>query len=207
MTNYVKDGGLRLFSQVAEAKSITVYIPASDGTILGTGDAVKYSASNTSGSIGQGPIAPGVTRVAAGDQITGVIQGFLPQLSDGNTNLNITISYRPASTAMYALMRPAVNTDVYSITDDGNLASGAASANGAANIGYNANLVVANASTSSGLSKMQLGGASVAAGATLQLKIIGVEDEIRNDSTLINARYLVTINNANRSGGTGTLGV
>lgn len=207
MANTVKAGGLRLKKESPEGKLEVVYIPASDSTLLGIGDAVKLSASNTSGSIGQGPIAPGVTRAAAGDQIYGICQGFLEHFIDGSGTMNLGITYRPASTAMYALVRIANNSDVYAITDDGNLSSGAASANGAANIGYNANLVVNDASTSTGMSQSQLGGASVAATATLQLKIVGVEDVAGNDSTAIKASYLVTINNANRSGGTGTTGV
>jgi hypothetical protein len=207
MSNVSQDGGLRLKKMNTAGQTEVVFIPASDGTLLGIGDAVKLSASNTSGSIGQGPSKAGVTRCAAGDQIYGVIQGFLPHFSDGTGNMDLTINYRKASTAEYACIRLANNLDEYSITDDGNLASGVAGANGVANIGYNANLVVSNASTSTGLSKMQLGGASVASTATLQLKIVGVEDDVRNDPTSNNARYMVRINNANASGGTGTTGV
>ena len=208
MSNVVRKGGLRLYKSAGNAEELVdAFVPSSDGTILGIGDAVKLGA-NTSDAIGQGPIAVGVTRAAAGDPIYGVVVGVMFQMVDGTGSLDLSKTYRAASTAMYLKIRPANPHDTYAICDDGNLGSGAASANGKANIGYNANLVVSNADTTTGQSNMQLGGASVATTATLQLKIVGVLDDILNDPTSNNAMYLVHINNCQiNSGGTGVLGV
>lgn len=194
MSNVVTAGGLRLYKGIdGMGQSLeVVFIPASDGTLLGIGDAVTLTGAG--GSIGQGPLVQTVTRTTAATGIIDyVIEGFLPHFSDGTGNMNFTIVYRPASTAMYALARPANNKDVYVITDD------ASAVVGSANIGKNANLVVTNASTATGLSNMQLNATTVATTSTFQLKIVGFVDDIRNDATSTSARVLVVLNNVRRS--------
>ncbi len=208
MSNTLVNGGLRLYKSAGDAENLTMaYVPSGDGTLLGVGDAVKL-ADDTAGSIGAGPTAVGVTRAAAGDPIYGVVQAFLPHYSDGNGAMNLSQTYRSASTAEYMQIRPANNTDTYCITDDGTVASGVEGALGAINIGLNANLVVADCSTSNGMSNMQLDGSSIATSATLQLKIVGVLDNALNDISSNNAQWLVKINNAQQgSSSTGVAGV
>src|SRR6476469_3152982 len=68
------------------------YVPASDATALYIGDPVKFAGSADAAGVAT------VTRSAAGETITGVVMGFMP---DGTTNM---AGYRAASTAAYVLV-------------------------------------------------------------------------------------------------------
>jgi hypothetical protein len=202
MANVIRNGGLRMYQQKVDQDLELCVIPSSDSTILGRGDAVKTAGSAS--SIGSGPVVRTVSRISAGDAIYGVVEGFLEHFIEG-TGMSLDRTHRPASTAMYAMVRPANNMDVYSITADGTQALN--------DVGLNANITgngggttITDADTVSGLSTMELDTSTINTTATLQLKIIGFEDRADNAPTSANAAVLVTVNNAERSGGTGTAG-
>lgn len=203
MANQTAAGGLRLKKAVngAGQNLVMVYFSSSDATATGIGDPLVGVAAG-GGSIGTGPTAPSVARATNSGKVDYIVDSFLPQYTSGTAAMNLGIMYRPASTAMYALARPTNNVDVYSITDDGTF-----SVAGATNIGSNANLVINNCSTTTGLSNVQLGGSTADTTATLQVKIVGVDPDPANDISSANAKWLVTINNAMESGGTGTVGI
>lgn len=166
------------------------FIPATDSDAMAKGDAVKSAGSADSDGV------PTVARVAAGDAIYGVIVGF----EEDPDYLNQT--HRTASTARYAF----VNIDpeaLYYIQEDsvgGDLA--------AADIGLNANLIVAAVDTNTGLSNMELDTSSAATTAALQLKIVAKADGFENnDFGDGNCKFLVKINNHQFGSHTGTAGV
>lgn len=199
MTNVAITGGLQLYKQKQAQELMQCVVLAGDSTILGIGDPVVISAGGAT-SVGSGPICQAVTRAAASSVIYGVVEGVLP-LTEGTGAINLGIRYRPASTAQYVLIRLANNVDEYTITDDGSAAMSAA------NIGNNANIVVANCSTGSGMSNVKILASTVASGnASFPLKISGIVDNATNDVTSTGCRWIVTINNATQSGGTGTAG-
>lgn len=120
-------------------------VPAADGTALFIGDAVKtYGTADATTGLST------VIQAAAGDAIRGVVVGFDPV--DGVTiaNTNLSRTYRLASTRMVV----HVNDDPYTIfeiQEDGEVATLAL-----ADMGENADLIVAAGSTSTGLSGMEL---------------------------------------------------
>lgn len=210
MSNNQISGGLRLYKAISGAgqQLEMVHMRAGDSTATFIGDAVQIDSTAGAGSVGMGPIAIDVKQSAAGGAVYGVVQGFLPQFLDGTAPMNFTQMYRSASTAAYAVVRRANPDDIYCIMDDGNVASGVPSSLGLINVGYNANLAVAAGNTSTGMSNMKLGGASIATTATLQLKMLGVVNDALNDPTATFARWTVAINNCqSNTGGTGVLGV
>lgn len=202
MSNVLTEGGLRLFKAVGGMSSQleTCIALSSDGTRLGRGDPVAISAAGAT-SLGTGPIVQAVTRSAGTTgQCYGVVVGTMPVI-EGTGSVDLGVTYRKASTAQYVLVRPANNQDIYEICDDG----GAALTK--ANIGNNAKLTAADCDTATGLSKFMIDATSPASGnATFFVKIVGVVDDATNDPTSVNARWLVTLNNVSRSGGTGTVG-
>lgn len=200
MSNVAVSGGLRLYRGMATQQLEQCIALSGDSTAIGVGDAVKVSAAGATNVAG-GPIVMAVTRAAAGDSIYGVVESVQPLIA-GTGSINLGLTYRPASTAQYMLVRKANNIDEYTISDDGSAALTKA------NIGNNANLVVANCSTATGLSNMQIDATSVNSGnATRQLKLIGYVLDATNDPTATGARWIVTLNNVYSSGGTGTIGV
>ncbi len=201
MSNNATNGGLRLYRGRSTQAMETCIALSGDSTVLGKGDAVKISAAGAT-SVGAGPTVQAVTRAAAGDAIYGVCEGFMQHWIDGTGSMNLGQTHRPASTAMYVLVRPASYEDEYTISDDGSAAMTKA------NIGNNANLVVAAASTTTGMSNMQLDATTAASGnATRQLKILGVVADATNDPASTGARWIVSLNNIYRGGSTGTVGV
>lgn len=200
MSNISAAGGLRLYKGKQDQHLETCVALAGDSVRLGVGDAVVRSAAGAT-NVGSGPTVQAVARAAAGNPIYGVVAGVVPVI-EGTGAMNLSVRYRPASTAQYVLVRPSDPQDVYSVTDDG------AAALTKANIGNNANLAVADCSTATGLSNMTLGAASVNTTDALQLTIVGVQDDASNDPASTGARWLVTINNSCRSsGGDGVVGV
>jgi hypothetical protein len=161
------------------------YVPASDGTALYIGDPVVKAGSADANGVAS------VTRATAGAAITGVVQGFKP---DGTTNM---AGYRAASTAAYVL----VNTDpdtLYEIQED---SVGGALA--AADIGLNADFIVAAGNAYTKRSGVMLDTSTKATTATLPLKIMGLR-QLPNNEFGANAKVLVKINvttEANASAG------
>ena len=201
MSNVAIKGGLRLYKASSHPQPLETCIKVvGDSVRVGRGDAVKLVTESAT-SISPGPIVACVARAAAGDSIYGVVDSVVPVI-EGTGAVNLGITYSPASTAQYLLIRKANHQDIYTISDDG------AAALTAGDIGQNANLVVADCDTASGLSNMKIDATSVAAGnATRQLHIVGVVDDATNDPASTGTRWLVTLNNIYGAGGTGTVGV
>lgn len=211
MANPVVSGGLQLIKQANDPGELeTCIVPAADNVALFIGDAVQIGTNAGPGGAQIGnyvPAAQIVQKATNSGAIYGVVMGFQPQMIGGNGSMNFNVTYRPASTAAFVLVRRVTNEDEFSIMDDGTLASGVRSALGITNIGLNANLNVSTAgSTVNGLSNMQLAGSTAATTATLQLRIVGVLPVPTNDPSAVNARWVVRVNNAVSSGGTGTAG-
>jgi hypothetical protein len=199
MANATQNGGLRLYKpSVQPNELIDCLVAAGDGTRLGPGDPV-IKVNTGSDSINQGPVVQIVTRAASSGAIFGVVVAVLPQWSDGTGTMDLSKTYRPASTAEYVKVRRANNLDQYEIQASGSTVK--------ADVGLNGDLVIADCDTSTGLSTCQWNSSAQDTTATRQLKCIGFVDDVANDPTSANARLIVTINNADGSGGTGTAGV
>lgn len=149
------------------------YVPSSDATAIFIGDAVKSAGSADANGVAS------VAQAAAGDPIRGVVVGVEPVTAE-------SLIYRAASTERYLLVADAPDI-VFEIQED---SDGGALA--AANVGQNADLIVAAGSTSTGLSGMELD-SSTAATTTAQLRILGFSQVVNNEIGA-NARLLVTIN-------------
>lgn len=176
------------------------FVPSTDATVIMVGDLVKLAGS------ARGPLGcPTVTRAVAGDATVGVVVGIpfsgvgdvtnMPPVSDLNPPV-----YRRASTDRYLM-----------VLDDPNLIFEVqASANTIANtdVGMNANFRATAGNTTTGASGMDLDVATIAATATLPLKIMGFPP--RADNVVGTDAFIsvwVKINNHQYAGGTGTLGV
>ena len=174
------------------------FINASYGTALFLGDAVvKVAAGSNTAAVGDFPIGslPSIERATAGDgnQITGVIVGFLPL----PTNLGLT--YNPASTQRVALVCDDPNV-LFEIQADGAIA--------ADQIGLNAVLIYTHAgSTVTGRSGAELDTTSdaPAADASNQLTILRVVDRPDNYAATAFTKVLVAINQHTEL--TGSIGI
>lgn len=162
------------------------YVAATYGTILGIGDLVYTD--TDAGAAGVTVYGmdvegmPGVTRAAAaGTTIRGVIVGFSPLQTD------LSKLHNPASTARIAYVCDAPDV-VYEIQED---SDGGAIA--AASVGMNADIItVADASTTTGRSTMELDSSDVKSG-TAQLRILGLAKRPGNILGSF-AKWLVVIN-------------
>jgi hypothetical protein len=165
------------------------YHAASDATALYVGDPVVKSGTADAAGIA------GVTRAAAAgvgtSLITGTVVGFVP---DGTTD---QAGYGAASTAFYVLVAddPDLMFEVQEDSVGGALA--------AADIGLNADIIVAAGNAYSKRSGVELDTSTKATTATLPLKIVGLVPRPGNDFGA-NAKVLVKINThseANASAG------
>lgn len=163
------------------------FVAAADGTAIFQGDLVKLAA--TVDAVG----TQGVTKFVAGTDsaAVGVACGF----SINPLNLN-SPQYRAASTAAYVLVADAPDT-IFEIQS--------AVAPTPTDLNSNAQVQDAGGSTVTGQSGETV--ASYATTATLPLKVMGASQKVDNDITSANYKILVTINNHQYSGGTGTAGV
>ena len=161
-------------------KANVYYIPATDGTAMFVGDAVK-----SAGSADATGKYPTVAQVAAGDAVRGVVIGFAdnPYVMIHPDTPNRT--YRPASTAMYCLVVDDPNV-IFEIQED---SVGAALA--AVDVGLSADLVVGSGSTANGKSGIELDSSSkVTTAATCKiLRLVDREDNVLGD----NAKWEVLI--------------
>ena len=203
MANAVKQGGLRLFKQMVDQPLMLCVIPSSDSTVVGKGDVVKIA--GDSAAIGNGPYAPTVARVSAGDACFGVVMG-VPQQYIASSGMSIDRTTRPASASMYVEVRPCNYQDQYAVCEDGTWAI--------ADVGQNANLTgngggttVTDADSVSGLSTMMLDTSTHATTATLQVRVLGFVPFADNTAGSANADLIVTFNNIQSGGGTGVAGV
>lgn len=165
------------------------YVPAADTFAMAVGDPVKLgSTASTDGY-------PTILKVAATtDPLVGVIVGFRVDPTD----LNITGSYRAASTARYVLV--ADDPDViFEAQEDGNMGL----------VGTNLNFpyVDAGVNTSTGTSGVEIDSSEATTLNTAQFQVIGFKDAVDNDPTAANAKVLVRINLHAKRGATGAAGV
>lgn len=160
---------------------------ASDATAIFQGDLVKLAA--TTDAVG----TQGITKFVAGTDsaAVGVACGF----SINPLNLN-SPQYRLASTLAFVLVADAPDT-VFEIQS--------AVAPTPTDLNSNAQVQDAGGSTVTGQSGESI--VSYATTATLPLKVMGASQKVDNDITSANYKVLVTINNHQYSGGTGTAGV
>lgn len=156
---------------------VNQYFHASgDATALYIGDPViKSGSADSSGAY------PSVIRATAAGAITGVVVGFVP---DGVTN---TAGYGAASTAYYVLVADDPD-QLFEIQED---SVGGALA--AADIGLNADFIVAAGNAYSKRSGVMLDTSTKATTAGLPLKIVGLTPRPGNDLGAT-AKVLVKIN-------------
>ena len=162
------------------------YVPATDSTALYKGDPV-----NLAGSADAAGVAS-VKRAAASENILGSVVGFADATS-------MTAGYRAASTAAYVLVAHGQDL-LFEIQEDS-----AGGALAAADIGLNADIVVAAANAYNKMSGVELDTSTKATTATLPLRIRGLAQ--RPDNAVgANAKVLVTLNNTTETPGTGADG-
>lgn len=156
----------------------TVYsVAAGDGTAIMVGDLVTNA--GTAQTI-NGVVYQDVVRSATGDVFQGVVIGVLPDTQD-------SLKYRAASTQRLLLVEdnPDLLFEIQEVSGGTPLA--------AADIGLNANVVVAAGSTVTGLSGMELNNATEATTNTLDFKILGFVNRVDNEIGE-HAKWLVALN-------------
>lgn len=162
-------------------------MPSTNGTALYVNDPVKLAGSADAAGVAT------VTHCAAGDTITGVVVGFQDAAS-------MSLGYGAASTNRYPLV--AHGQDIlFEIQEDG-----VGGAIAAADIGLNADIIVAAGSSYTKKSGVMLDTSTKNTTATLALRITGLAQ--RPDNALsLNAKVLVTLNNTTESPGTASIGL
>ena len=190
--------GLALHKDISKSELEMCFIPASDGTATFVGDPIKTAGS--AGRIVGCPYAKTVAQCAATNPIYGVVMGFLPHMV--SSGMDLGKRHRPASTAMYCLVKPANHLDEYRIQcdDEGSTLADV-------DIGLNADFIVGSGNATTGMSAVELDTSTKNTTATLSLKIINVVD--RPDNLLGSAQQdvIVRLNNIELSGSTGTVGL
>jgi hypothetical protein len=150
---------------------------ASDGTLIGIGDLVKLA--GTSQTINDATY-PDVVRAATGDVFVGAVTSVLPVTRDSTI-------YREASTQRILVVCDDPNV-LFEVQE-----SAAGTALTINDIGLNANIVVASASTVTGLSATTLDNSTEATTNTLDLKIVGLANK-PNNAVGESAKWIVRIN-------------
>lgn len=182
----------------------TVFVPASDATVIMVGDAVALA-----GDARAATGVPTVTRLATATGIPyGIVTGIsfegqgdvtnVPPVNDLNTPV-----YRRASTDRYLTVCVDPNM-IYEVQIAG---AGPAAAAATALVGLNGQFTLTAGNTASGASGMQLDSAGTATTATLPLKIVAIPnrpDNIPGDAFL---SFHVKLNTSQLATGTGTAGV
>lgn len=164
------------------------YIPVGDGTAMFIGDPVVFA-----GSADAGGLYPTVAKATAGNTnpIAGVITSFEPvsPAYGATANLNLQIIYRPASTAMYCnvCFDPTV---LYAIQGD------TVAVIAYTDVGSCFDLIYTHSGdTVTGLSGVELNSsAKTTSASTYQMRLWGAVDDPTNDISVVNARWLVSIN-------------
>lgn len=172
------------------------YVSAGDSTALFIGDPVIISGTGDAKGV------PGCTRstAASAGRITGVVCGIANDESLPASNDMLELGYRPASTAGYVLVCDDPNV-LYEIEEDSVGGALAVTA-----IGLNADLVAAAGSTFTRNSGFMLDSSTAATTATLQLRIVGLEQRPDNEVGA-SAKWLVAINLPTETGVAGSTGV
>ena len=169
----------RLDGAVWNGQTFRMYIPVGYSTALFIGDAVVWN--GEANAAGTEPVAI-IATVAATNRITGVITSFDP-LPD-----NLSKIYNPAYTERYCNVCLPYGM-IFEIQADSVQAVPVTA------VGLNANLIYTHAgSTGSGLSGAELNSSTVTADATFQMTILGLSGTMNNDPTLVNSKWLVSIN-------------
>ena len=164
------------------------YIPSTDSTAVFQGDIVKLAGGADANGVST------VAQAAAGDKPVGVVMFFEPNPSD------LSMLYRAASTNRYVYVADSPDL-VLEIQEDG-----VGGALAAANVGQNADIVVASGSTTTGQSGMELDSSTAATTSTLVFNILGFSQKTDNEVGSANAKVLVTYN-VHQYGSVGTAGV
>lgn len=165
------------------------YVPSTDATALYIGDPVILAGSADV----NGEATVTLATAGATNRVTGVVVGFRPSAT------LIANGFRAASTAEYAIVTDGVGL-LYEVQED---SVGGALA--ATNVGQNADLV---AGTGSRLtqSAWQLDSSTAGTGATLQVRIVGLQQ--RPDNAIgVNAKWLVRLNLPTEAGISSGVGV
>jgi len=166
MANLDRPSGLKPVKHLSGApwngKANVYYIPSTDNDNIFIGDVVKLA-----GSADATGMYPTVAQSDAGDVTNvGVVIGFglQPQVM-GNPD-NLTMKYRAAAVAMYALVvdDPFVIFEVQEDSDGGSIA--------ATSVGLAANFVNGGGSTTTGLSGVELDSSDVSTDTAGQLRIL-----------------------------------
>lgn len=166
------------------------YHPATDAVALFMGDPVIIAGDADADGT---PTATRATAAGAG-RITGIVCGFEP-----NATINAA-GYGAASTAFYVLVCDDPNV-LFEIQED---SVGGALA--ATSVGLNADLIAAAGSTATKQSGFMLDSSTAAATATLQMRIVQLEQ--RADNAIgTNAKWLCAINLPTETGAAGASGV
>lgn len=163
------------------------FAPSTDATALFIGDPVRLAGSADSAGV------PSVTRCAAGETISGVVVGFQDAAS-------MLAGFGAGSTNRYPLI--ARGQDIlFEVQEDS--VGGALTA---ADIGLNADLIIAPGNAFTKRSGVMLDTSTKAPTATLQVRIRALVQ--RPDNELGNfAKVLVTLNNTTESPGTASAGL
>lgn len=153
-----------------------------DGTAIYIGDPVIIS--GTASTI-DGVIYQDVDQAATGDVIVGVVVGVKPESRDSTV-------YRAGSTArvLYVADDPSLLFEIQEVSGGTALA--------AADIGLNANFVVAAGSATTGQSGVELNNATEATTNTLDVQIVGFANRPGNEIGE-HAKWLVRLNRHQRA--------
>lgn len=152
-------------------------VPAADATLIGIGDLVKVN--GTGQTIGDTTYQD-VIRAATGDIFVGAVVAVLPATRDSTV-------YREASTQRLVCVADDPNL-LYEVQE-----SAAGTSLTINDIGLNANVLVADASTTTGLSATTLNNATEATTNTLDVKIVGLANK-QNNAVGESAKWIVRIN-------------
>lgn len=163
------------------------YLPASVATDAFIGDPVKLGGSADAAGVAS------IALCAASDTITGVIVGFTDSKS-------MSAGYGAASTIRYPLVCHGQDV-LFEVQED---AVGGALA--AADVGLNADIIIAAGSSYTKKSGVMLDTSTKATTITLPLRIRGLAQRPDNDLSA-NSKVLVTLNNTTETPGTASAGL
>ena len=197
MANIDAPFGLRPIAKLGSAPGgttgTTKYKISSGASALFTGDPVKLKAD---GSIEVKGGAGAITGA-----ISGVFMGcFYTDPTTGKPTFRNNYPDGLAATDAIAFISDDVN-QLYIAQQDANDI-------GAADLGNNAEMIMAAGSTTTGMSKAEIDSSTAATGnATYMLKILDFYDVPSNDASAANSVLVVKINNHQLAASTGTAGV
>jgi len=173
------------------------FIPQADTNQFNPGDAVKSAAVTDANFI------PGVTKITNGtDTIRGVMVGVLSagpgaQPSLVGTNLDLTIQNIPATKNQdYYILVVDDPSVLFEIQDDGSAVLSTSQ------MSKNAAFTVTNPTSPQQNSATVLAVSSIATTQALPLRLMGAIQRADNDPTLVNAKWLVKINQHELQGNT-----